>query len=197
MEEKEQVDQTFEEAMRGEGVQTIELKDRVASSTNTEPTLSQLASQANAVQARELNYLSDSLDNRFLVSPDKAFDWSEDGQQINVRYGIRLGRYKAGDQLDLHGKRIQQAHKEIWSFLKRSQDRGHQNVTIVHGKGERSNPPAQMKSYVGQVLIEHKDVKAYCSAPEEEGGLGATLIWIRKSDQAKRDNAERHQSRRG
>ncbi len=162
-----------------------------------EPTPKQLAAQEHAISEPSPNYLRDFLDESSLVMPEHEFQWRRDGTQVAVLDHMKAGQYTSGDEIDLHHKSINEAHVLIWSFLSEAIANGHRNVKIIHGKGVRSRPPAQLKSYVGQVLKEHEDVFAFCTAPTWLGGAGATLIWLRKSEREKEATRERIQSKRG
>ena len=162
-----------------------------------EPTPNQIAAQKHATNEPSPNYMRDFLDERSQVLPDHVFQWRRDGAQAAVLDGMKSGHYTPDDQIDLHHRTIREAHELIWSFLSKALTNGHRNVKIIHGKGEKSRPPAQLKSYVGQVLKEHEDVFAFCTAPSGLGGAGATLVWVRKSERDKEATRERIQSRRG
>lgn len=161
------------------------------------PTFAEQKRRQNATEEPSPNYLSDGLDPSKLLQPYGVYDWRRDGVQIDVVKRLSLGFYPAENFLDLHGYTIKEAHSAIWMFIKSSIDNGHRSVCLVHGKGIRSNPPAQLKSYVCQVLEQHMDVFAFCVSEKLAGGVGATHVWLRKSEAAKTANRERHQSRRG
>ena len=169
--------------------------DRTAGPKELTP--QQMAAQKHATEEPSPNYMRDFLDEGSQVMPDHVFQWHREGTQVAVLDRLKLGHYASGDQIDLHHKSIQEAHGLIWSFLSDALDNGHRNVRIIHGKGARSNPPARLKSYVGQVLKEHNDVFAFCTAPAELGGAGTTLVWLRKSEEEKEATRERIMSRRG
>ena len=162
-----------------------------------EPTPRQIAAQEHATKEPSPNYMRDFLDESSQVMPDHIFQWHREGTQVAVLDRLKLGHYASGDQIDLHHRSIREAHGLLWSFLAKALNNGHRNVRIIHGKGARSNPPAQLKSYVGQVLKEHDDVFAFCSAPSELGGVGTTLVWLRKSEREKEATRERIQSKKG
>ncbi|MEF1226751.1 Smr/MutS family protein, partial [Vibrio fortis] len=97
--------------------------------------------------------------------------------------------------LDLHRKTLKDARNEILSFLRQCLRMDIRTVIIVHGKGERSNPPAMMKSYVASWLSQINDVQCVHSAQQFHGGTGAVYVMLRKSDDKKLENRERHQKR--
>ena len=162
-----------------------------------ELTQRQIEAQKHATEEPSPNYMRDFLDESSQVMPDHEFQWHREGTQVAVLDRLKLGHYASGDQIDLHHRSIREAHGLLWSFIAEALENGHRNVRIIHGKGARSNPPAQLKSYVGQVLKEHNDVFAFCSAPSELGGVGTTLVWLRKSERDKEATRERILSKRG
>lgn len=179
-------------------VAKLERPDRVDVAPGPKrPTPGQIAARKNATEEPSPNYLRDFLDESSLVSPEHSFQWRRDGTQIQVSSQLKAGRYSSADKIDLHHRSIREAHELIWTFLSTALSNGYRNVQIIHGKGIRSQPPAQLKSYVGQVLEEHDDVFAFCTAPPQLGGAGATLVWLRKSEREKEETRERIQSRRG
>ncbi len=188
----------FEREMAKDGVEKNDPTNRVETSNGpSDPTPEQLGARDNAMGDSQRNYLRDFLDDMNCVSPDHVFNWRRDGAQSAVANHLRQGRYPVGDQIDLHHKLIREAHELIWTFLSDALAKGHRTVLIVHGKGAESNPPARLKSYVGQALQDHQDVNAFCTAPPEQGGGGATLVWLRKSEEEKEATRERIQSRLG
>ena len=68
------------------------------------------------------------------------------------------------------------------------------SVLIVHGRGEKSNPPALIKSYLANWLTQIKDVQSAHSAQAFHGGTGAVYVMLRKSSEKKLDNRERHKN---
>ena len=187
----------FESEM--EGVQPLSKRtQRVPTNTAlTEPNPRKEALRQNATLDKPQNYLSEELLDENVVLPDQVFQWRRDGLQSAVVKNLRNGYYQPNQVLDLHHKSIREARELIWDFIESSRESGHRTVSIVHGKGARSNPPARLKSYVGQVLKEHANVFAFCSAPREMGGEGATLVWLKKSENEKLATRERIQSRQG
>ena len=186
----------FAEAMAD--VEPLKSDDKIQkSATATEPTPQQLAAQKNATQEPNPNYLRNFLDDSNQVTPEHQFAWRRDGIQQPVVKLMKKGEYGHNLSLDLHHKSIAEAWGLIWTFIEEALDAGIKNVRIVHGLGSKSKTPARMKSYVGQALKDHKEVKGYCSAPSESGGLGATLVWLKGSEADRAKTRERIQSRLG
>ena len=59
-----------------------------------------------------------------------------------------------------------------------------------HGKGEHSERPALLKSYVLFWLEQFEQVLAFHSAPANRGGAGVTLALLRKSTGASQKTRE-------
>lgn len=192
----------FEKLLNGEGgsIEKNSPPNKIKpTSKSSDPNPDLAAARQNAAEPTVRNYLRDYLDDANHVEPDHRFNWNRDGTQRLVVKRLRDGHYQSDAQLDLHFKTIKEAWQLIWDFLEESLEKGLRNVRIVHGKGERVKPPARparMKSYVGQVLQEHLDVFGFCTAEPDQGGSGTTLVWLRKSQEEKDANRERHQSRR-
>lgn len=136
-----------------------------------------------------------SLDYAKMLKPDDMVEFKRDGVQEGVFRKLRLGKYDLQARLDLHRKTLKQARDEILHFLKQCQRMDIRTVIIVHGKGERSNPPALMKSYVATWLEQISDVMCFHSALRQHGGNGALYVMLKKSPERKLENRERHQKR--
>lgn len=136
-----------------------------------------------------------SLDNAPMLKPDDILEYKKDGVQDGVFRKLRLGKYPITAKLDLHRRTLEQAREDVVSFLRQAQRLDTRSVLIVHGKGERSNPPALMKSYVAAWLEQISDVMCFHSAQPFHGGSGAVYVLIKKSAEMKLDNRERHQKR--
>ncbi len=138
-----------------------------------------------------------SIDHAPMIKPDDVIEFKRDGVQDGVYRKFRLGKYPIQARLDLHRKTLKEARDEVVHFLKQCMSMDIRTVVIVHGRGERSNPPALMKSYVAQWLTQINDVQCVHSAQRFHGGTGAVYILLRKSNEKKLENRERHQKRMG
>lgn len=138
-----------------------------------------------------------SLDHAPMLKPDDVIEYKRNGIQDGVYRKLRLGKYPIQARLDLHQKTLKEARDEIVKFLRQCLRMDIRTAIIVHGKGERSNPPALMKSYTANWLTQIKDVMCVHSALRHHGGTGAVYVMLRKSSEKKLDNRERHQKRLG
>jgi len=174
-------------------VRRIRKPNRADVATRTELTPGHLVRQQAAVEAqvRDVNPLTADV-----VEPLTAHDvlsWQRPGVQHGVFKKLRLGQYPIEARLDLHRMTVEEARKEVFQFINDCVNYGIRSVIILHGKGER-NPDgiAQLKSYLAKWLPELEAVLAFHSAQKRHGGTGAAYVMVRKSDQEKQQNREKH-----
>jgi DNA-nicking Smr family endonuclease len=110
---------------------------------------------------------------------------------VNPEIARRLhrGDFSIQDHIDLHGLRVDDAHKAIDDFLSKSIMVGKQAVLIIHGRGLSSPAEPILKSKVYRWLTTspwHKWVIAFTSARLCDGGAGATYVLLRRKPMKKR-----------
>lgn len=132
-----------------------------------------------------------------MIKPEDIIEFKKDGVQEGVFRKLRLGKYPIQARLDLHKRTLKQARDEVVQFLKQCMRMDIRTVVIVHGRGEKSNPPALMKSYVAQWLQQINEVQCVHSAQRFHGGTGAVYVLLKKSADKKNETRERHQKRLG
>ena len=157
----------------------------------------QLAKREAAIWLTEEDPEYLSIDHAEMIKPDDIIEFKRDGVQDGVYKKLRLAKYPIQARLDLHKRTLEQARDEVVKFLKQCMRMDIRTVVIVHGKGERSNPPALMKSFVAQWLMQIKEVQCVHSAQRFHGGTGAVYVLLRKSAEKKIETRERHQKRLG
>lgn len=138
-----------------------------------------------------------SIDHAVMLKPEDVIAFKRNGVQEGVFRKLRLGKYPIQAKLDLHRKTLKDARDEVIKFLRQCLRLDIRTVIIVHGKGERANPPAMMKSYTASWLEQINDVMCAHSAQQFHGGTGAVYVLLRKSPDKKAENRERHQKRMG
>lgn len=74
-------------------------------------------------------------------------------------------------QLDLRGKRYEEAMAEVDQYVDAALLANYQQVTIVHGKGTGA-----IRQGVQDYLKGNRQVKKYEYAPANAGGNGATIV---------------------
>ena len=75
------------------------------------------------------------------------------------------------NQLDLRGKRYEEALSEVDQYLDSASLAGYPQVTIVHGKGTGA-----LRKGITDYLKNHRSVKSFEFAPANQGGNGATIV---------------------
>ena len=77
--------------------------------------------------------------------------------------------------LDLHTFNPRQVKELVLDYLGACQERGIQQVRIIHGKGTGT-----LRETVHRILEKHPDVISFSLDHPEYGGWGATLVALRK-----------------
>lgn len=89
-----------------------------------------------------------------------------------------VSRQRAHDnlplQLDLRGKRYEEAMQDLDQYLDASLLAGYQEVTIIHGFGT-----GVIRKGVQKYLSHHPRIKKFQYAPASAGGQGATIVQLR------------------
>ena len=162
----------------------------------TEPTLAQLAKRQAAEQ--ELEFDANYLPTEYveLLDPYDLLSFKKSGVQEGVFKNLRLGKYQIDATLDLHGKPFLEARKALFDFIVDCHSRSIRVLLLRHGIGLKSKPfPAVLKSYSNKWLQEMPQVLAFHSALSCHGGSGSTYVLLRKSEEKKQENRERHAKR--
>ncbi|HAG96681.1 MAG: DNA endonuclease SmrA [Pseudomonadales bacterium] len=127
-----------------------------------------------------------------MVDPHDIIEYKRPGVQEGVYRKLRLGKYSVDAVLDLHRKTVEQSRTEVFEFIQECTRMGLRTVMILHGKGDRSQPPALLKSYVNKWLPSLPVVMAFHSAQKHHGGAGALYVLLKKNAEKKQENRERH-----
>jgi DNA-nicking Smr family endonuclease len=95
---------------------------------------------------------------------------------------LHAGRFSVQAFLDLHGCTVVEAEEELSLFLDGSFKKGLHCVKIIHGRGLRSVKGPQIKASVVKRLAGHyrKDLIAFVTARQCDGGLGALYVLLKK-----------------
>ena len=158
---------------------------------NNEPSISQLA-RKEAALGRKPNHDPNYLSTDFIepVEPNSWLEYKSSGVQDGVYKKLRLGKYDIQAHTDLHRLTVKEARDEVFYFIKGCVKRGKRTVLITHGKGERSQPQAVLKSHVNHWLQQHDLVMAFHSAQQMHGGLGSVYVLLKKNELEKQLNRE-------
>jgi DNA-nicking Smr family endonuclease len=141
------------------------------------------------------------------VAARKAFLQEVDKLQLDVRFedslpddelrplsGNRLRQLKRGiiqldRQLDLHGLTREEALAALAPFLMSARSAGEKGVLIITGKGNHSVEGPVLQQVVASWLRDQgRDfITEYAPAPQELGGGGAFIVFLRPLDKPDKD----------
>jgi DNA-nicking Smr family endonuclease len=116
-----------------------------------------------------------------LPDTQEYIEWINQDYRENIVKKLHKGQYSVQDCLDLHGIIIEDAEREVKSFLKDSIKKGYRCVKIIHGRGRRSvKGPVLKKALAAWLLGRYrKKIIAFVTARQCDGGLGALYVLLR------------------
>ena len=79
------------------------------------------------------------------------------------------------DAIDLHPFAPAEIPSVVESYLEAAHAAGFAMVRLIHGRGR-----GVQRARVQSVLARHALVASFRDAPPDRGGLGATLVWLRR-----------------
>ena len=187
------LDNEFSALMLGEGVKPLATEKRVSAREQLR--------RGDFSALEERRRAAEGQDERFrftqdqIINPLDPIDWKRDGVQDGVYRNLRLGKYQADARLDLINKTLPQAMDELPNFVKECYRFGLRTVMINHGRGKHENAPQNlMKSALAIWLPKIDEVLAFHTAQPQHGGLAAIYVLLRKNDEQRLANQERHRS---
>lgn len=174
----------FRQEMKG--VRRIRTTPRVETTKIEVPEPSLLHRRQMAVQVDkgDPNHLTEEIID--LVHPLDILDYRTDGVAHGVFRKLKRGQYPIDARLDLHRKSMVEARAEVYGFIADCLRYDVRSAMILHGKGERGEPKAFLKSCVNTWLKQMPEVLAFHSAQKHHGGVGALYILLRKSGRKKK-----------
>lgn len=139
--------------------------------------------EAAAVDA----YLRDLIDGVLpfdIADTDEYIEGAVEGLDRRLLRRLRRGEFALQAHLDLHGHRRDEARDEVAKFIKKSWEKGHRCVLIVHGRGLNSKNQIpvlkeKLKAWLTRGAIGTK-VLAFASARPYDGGTGAVYVLLRR-----------------
>ncbi len=134
------------------------------------------AAEASAEQ--ELTEISDTQAILNPVASQAALSYRIATLQHKVFEDLKAGKIRWFEAVDLHGCTVEQARAAVLQIIQMAKDENQNVIKIVHGKG----PEAILKTYVNGWLRQHRDVLAFVSAPENQGGTGAVLVLLKRAE---------------
>jgi DNA-nicking Smr family endonuclease len=127
-----------------------------------------------------------------VATPPRRFVVERDGDWISARAEdvsasrlaeLRAGRIPVDREIDLHGFRQDDAFLELREQLTTARHAGARCLLVIHGWGRRSSEGAVLKQLLPdwlQAAPFAQEVLAFATAPQAQGGVGATLVWLRR-----------------
>lgn len=126
------------------------------------------------------------------VAPTDVLTYRVDGVAHGVFRRLKQGSYTLDARLDLHRHTVEQARAAVFKFIRDCRRYDVRAALILHGKGERGDQQAIVKSHVNHWLRTIPEVLAFHSAQPNQGGAGALYVLIKKSEARKQENRERY-----
>lgn len=127
-----------------------------------------------------------------MVKPRDVLEFKREGVQHGVYKNLRQGKYAIDSRLDLHRLTVEQARQQVYRFIQDCVKHDIRCALITHGRGENREKPALLKSCTNHWLRQLDEVLAFHSAQPQHGGTGATYVMLRKNEQKRVENQERH-----
>ena len=128
--------------------------------------------------------------------PIRLSDTQEYVEWANARAGytpavarkLHEGRFAIQDFLDLHGFTVEEAEDMIREFLTASLRKGLRCVKIIHGRGLKSpNGPVLKEALIKWLSGRYRrNIIAFATARQCDGGLGALYALLRQHSKGKR-----------
>ena len=139
-----------------------------------------LAKRASATGPMEMDNaeLSDTQAMLNPVASQATLNYRIATLQHKVFEDLKAGNLRWFEAVDLHGCTVEDARFAVLQIIQMAKDENQNVIKIVHGKG----PEAILKTYVNSWLRQHRDVLAFVSAPEKQGGTGAVLVLLKRSE---------------
>ena len=114
------------------------------------------------------------------TSLDEKYDLANNPRRAKKRKPSDKPSEEPDDTLDLHGLKVEEAVREIKSFISGSKLKGYYIIKIIHGKGLHSLGEAKLKSLVVDFLNgEGRNlISSWKHASLNQGGDGAVEIYL-------------------
>ena len=165
-----------------QGVQKIAASNvaKTVTSAKKKPDAQILAKRASATGPLETDetLLSDTQAMLNPVASQANLSYRIATLQHRVFEDLKAGNLRWFEAVDLHGCTIEEARSAVLQIIQMAKDNNENVLKIVHGKG----PEAILKTHVNSWLRQHRDVLAFVSAPEKQGGTGAVLVLLKRAE---------------
>ncbi|WP_315707496.1 DNA endonuclease SmrA [Brenneria uluponensis] len=126
----------------------------------------------------------------------EPIEFKRDGIQQGVLDKLHQGKYQLDASLNLLRQPVETCRQNLFAFMQQSQKHHLRNLLIIHGKSRHDKSHANViRNYLSRWLPQFDAVQAFCVAQPFHGGTGACYVALRKSEQSRLDNRERHAKR--
>ena len=149
-------------------------------------TLAKRAAAEGSVEA-EMTEISDTQAILNPVASQANLSYRIATLQHKVFEDLKAGKLRWFEAVDLHGCTVEQARSAVLQIIQMAKAENQNVIKIVHGKG----PEAILKTYVNGWLRQHRDVLAFVSAPENQGGTGAVLVLLKRAEKNPKYDAQK------
>jgi len=100
---------------------------------------------------------------------------------------LRAGVHAVDARLDLHGRGRAEALRALESFVAGARARGARGLLVIHGRGHGSEAGGPVLrpaiwNWLASAAAAHVGVMAFVSARPHDGGTGATLVLLRRTN---------------
>ncbi|MGS5403889.1 Smr/MutS family protein [Acinetobacter junii] len=179
--EKEMEDtELFKKALTGvkpiDNGNIAQIKPKRVKKIDAQTLAKRAAAEGSAEQ--ELTEISDTQAILNPVASQATLSYRIATLQHKVFEDLKAGKIRWFEAVDLHGCTVEQARAAVLQIIQMAKDENQNVIKIVHGKG----PEAILKTYVNGWLRQHRDVLAFVSAPENQGGTGAVLVLLKRAE---------------
>jgi len=116
-----------------------------------------------------------------LPDTQEYVEWISRDYKGDIPKRLHKGHFSVQDSLDLHGLIVEEAESEVNDFIKESLKKRYRCVKIIHGRGLRSpKGPVLKEALIRWLSVRYrKNVIAFASARQCDGGLGALYVLLR------------------
>ena len=177
----------FLEAMQGvvplDTVEKRPLYNSNAISQTQKEVIKQVKRKAKVSQNRRKSDDIKTLDRSYQVKQVTAFEsllYHRKGLRLQELTKLKKGEFAVQAILDLHGFIQDEAELQTIAFINDCYQNKYRYIRIIHGKGYNSEDDFPiLKNLVNQILRQKKQVLAFTSTPQKDGGTGAVNVFLK------------------